>query len=123
MVLYMIDISEFTKTRNCYLSARTQLNTIRDTIERIAHKNDRLPLPTARNIGSDSPYDGREVTPSQIAASAIDHGVSWGALLRQRCLQGLAAARYYLVRAVRPYPAVWHPNDHETSLTADKHHA
>lgn len=82
MTSYLIQISELAASRECYATTRTQLHAIREAIENFARNHDRLPLPAARNIGTEDPHFGREVTPAQIAGGAIDQsaGTSWGAL-------------------------------------------
>lgn len=44
----------------CYTNTKTQINTIRDAIERYAVRNDKFPMPARRNAGVESPDYGRE---------------------------------------------------------------
>lgn len=82
MCSYLFEMNQFSNSRECYLTTRIQLIATRDAIERFARKNDRLPLPAQRNIGSDNIAYGREASAMQIAAGGIDQvgGASWGAL-------------------------------------------
>lgn len=82
MMTYGLQIDQLTTTRDCYASSKPQLHATREAIERFARKNDRLPLPAARNIGVDDVAYGREADAAQLLAGAIDQtaGASWGAL-------------------------------------------
>lgn len=82
MVGLGLKFNQSSGTQECYASTQTQIQTIRESVERFARNSDRLPLPAARNIGVDHASFGREATPAEILAGALDvaGGVSFGAV-------------------------------------------
>lgn len=77
MAGFLIQAKLFSDSTECYVTTKAQLNTIRESLERFARKNDRLPLPAARNVGVEDVTYGRESSGANIDAAG---GVSWGAV-------------------------------------------
>ncbi len=78
MVGFLVQSSQNTNVNNeCYAVTRAQLTTIRAAVDQFAHKNNRLPMPAARNIGVEDPNYGREALAASIVQAA---GVSFGAV-------------------------------------------
>lgn len=77
MAGFLIQAKLFSDSTECYVATKAQLNTIREAVERFARKNDRLPLPAARNVGVEDVTYGRESSGANIDAAG---GVSWGAV-------------------------------------------
>jgi prepilin-type N-terminal cleavage/methylation domain-containing protein len=77
MLGFLTQMTSSVDAAQCYTSTKTQIITINEAIQRFARKNDRLPMPAARNIGIEDINYGREAL-----AAAIDQagGVSFGAL-------------------------------------------
>jgi len=80
MTSFMLQATQSSSTKDCYASTKEQVQTIRQSLERYARSNDRLPLPAARNLGVESPKYGRETIPADIANIDQPGTVSWGAL-------------------------------------------
>ena len=80
MVGYMVDTARsIDRARNgdCIANTQSTLREIRGSVERFARSHDRLPLPAARNVGTDSPIFGRETSGANIDVAG---GVSFGAV-------------------------------------------
>ncbi len=78
MVGFLLQSKQGTNPNNeCYSVTRSQLNTIRGAVDQFAHKNNRLPMPAARNLGIEDPNYGREALAANIVQAA---GVSFGAV-------------------------------------------
>jgi prepilin-type N-terminal cleavage/methylation domain-containing protein len=56
---FIVKSSGTTQGRKCFAATQGQLYIIKDAVEDFVRKNDRLPLPAARNIGSNSDQFGR----------------------------------------------------------------
>ncbi len=77
MVGFVLQANKTSNSTECVESARAQTKTIAEAIERFARRNDRLPLPAARNIGVENINYGREALPAAITQA---NGVSFGAV-------------------------------------------
>jgi prepilin-type N-terminal cleavage/methylation domain-containing protein len=77
MLGFLTQMGSTVNKTDCYATTRTQVTLIEEAIDRFARKNDRLPMPAARNIGIENINYGREAL-----AAAIDQagGVSFGAI-------------------------------------------
>ena len=84
MVSFVLQANQQTApTNDCYVVTKAQVNTIRAAIERFARKNDRLPLPAARNIGIENIKYGREATVGSADIDTYGSGatsITYGAL-------------------------------------------
>ena len=77
MLSFVLQSKQSAGTSDCYVTTKLQLNAINTAIENFAHKNDRLPMPAARNVGVENINYGREA----VAASLdVAGGVTFGAL-------------------------------------------
>jgi len=77
MVGFALQSQQATATADCYASTRLQLIDINGAIQRFARKNDRLPLPAARDVGVEGVTYGREAGGAAIDVAGT---TSWGAL-------------------------------------------
>lgn len=81
MVGFMVQANRSNNSAKCYETSKEQVKTISAAVERFARKNDKLPLPAARNIGVEDINYGREAAPAAITQFAAAVGtVSVGAL-------------------------------------------
>lgn len=77
MLGYMLQAGTISNNKECYVSTKVQLQAIRNAIDIFARKNDRLPMPAARNVGIESTTYGREASGADIDTVGT---ASWGAL-------------------------------------------
>jgi alpha-tubulin suppressor-like RCC1 family protein len=76
-VLQSTNSANVTSQVECYNSTKVQLNTIKTAVENFAHKNDRLPMPAARDVGVENISYGREAVAASLDTSG---GITYGAL-------------------------------------------
>ena len=77
MLGFFTQMGTSVKRAECYTTTRAQLPTINEAIQRFVRKNDRLPMPAARNISIEDINYGREALAAVITQAG---GVSFGAL-------------------------------------------
>jgi type II secretory pathway pseudopilin PulG len=77
MVGFVLQSQQSAATEDCYLATQLELKDINGAIQNFARKNERLPMPAARDVGVEGVTYGREA----VAASLDVAGTTtWGAL-------------------------------------------
>lgn len=95
MLSFALQVTQSTNSKGCYVSAKTQVESIRELIERFARSNDRLPMPAASNVGVESANYGPMpplAVSTQLAIQAIIHRRSHCPPVRQATLKSTMAA-------------------------------
>jgi alpha-tubulin suppressor-like RCC1 family protein/type II secretory pathway pseudopilin PulG len=77
MVGFVLQSQQSAATEDCYLATQLELKDINGAIQNFARKNERLPMPAARDVGVEGVTYGREAVAANLDVAGT---TTWGAL-------------------------------------------